>query len=333
MTAEKIISDLKKKAYKPVYWLEGEEDFFIDAIIDFAAANILTESEAAFNLTIFYGKDTDWATLFNTCRRYPMFSDRQVVIVKEAQDMRGIEKLESYVETPLASTILFIAYKDKKIDGRTKLAKLVKEKAVLFTSKKMYDSELPEWTANLVKEKGFTINAKALQLLIDHIGNDLNRLNNEIDKLALNLGMAKAITEDAIETYVGISKEFNAFELQAAVAHKDFYKAMRIAQYFEANPKAAPLQLIFPSLYSFFSKVPIVFTAPPDEKGLAAALGVQPYFARDYMQAAQRYGQHGVERLLLLLHMYNLKSLGIGDAGTDDTSLLKEMLVKIMRLD
>jgi DNA polymerase-3 subunit delta len=330
MTAETIIAGLKKKAYKPVYWLEGEEDFFIDKIVDFAADHILTESEASFNLTVFYGKDTDWATLFNTCRRYPMFAEKQVVIVKEAQDMRGVEKLESYVERPLPSTILFVAYKGKKVDGRTKLAKLLKEKAVLFTTKKLYDSELPEWTASMVKAKGFSIAGKALQLLIDHIGNDLNRLNNEIDKLALNLGKGKTITEDAIEKYVGISKEFNVFELQHAVAYKDFYKAMRIAYYFEANPKAAPLQMVFPALYNFFSKVPVVFTAPQDEKGVAAALGVSAYFARDYIQAAHRYGQQGAEKLLLLLHRYNLKSLGIGDAGTSDISLLKEMLAKMM---
>jgi DNA polymerase-3 subunit delta len=331
MTVETILSDLAKKKFKPVYWLEGDEDFFIDAITDFAATNILSESEAAFNLAVYYGKDTEWATLFNTCRKYPMFSEKQVVIVKEAQEMRGIEKLETYVEKPLDSTILFIAYKGKKVDGRTKLAKLLKEKAVLLTTKKLYDSQLPEWTANLVNQKGLHISGKALQLLIDHIGNDLNRLNNEIDKLALNLGKSKTITEDAIEKYVGISKEFNVFELQQAVAHGDFYKAMRIVQYFEANPKAAPVQLIFPSLYAFFSKVLVVFTVPGrDEKNIAGALGVSPHFARDYMQAAHRYGQQGIESALLLLHLYNLKSLGIGDAGTADMELLKELLAKLM---
>lgn len=331
MTAETILSDLAKKKYKPVYWLEGDEDFFIDEITDFATTNILSEGEAAFNLAIFYGKDTEWATLFNACRKYPMFSEKQVVIVKEAQEMRGIERLEAYVERPLDSTLLFIAYKGKKVDGRTRLAKLLKEKAVFLSTKKMYDSQLPEWTANLVHQKGLSINGKALQLLIDHIGNDLNRLNNEIDKLTLNLGKSKTITEDAIEKYVGISKDFNVFELQQAVAHGDFYKAIQILQYFEANPKAAPLQLIFPSLYSFFSKALVVFTVPGrDERSVASALGVSPHFARDYMQAAQRYGQQGIEKGLLLLHRYNLKSIGIGDAGTDDMELLKELLAKLM---
>lgn len=331
MTVESVLSDLVKKKYKPVYWLEGDEDFFIDKIIDFATTQILSESEVAFNLTIFYGKDTEWTTLFNACRKYPMFSDKQVVIVKEAQEMRGLEKMEAYVEKPLDSTLLFIAYKGKKVDGRTRLAKLLKDKAVFLSTKKLYDSQLPEWTAELINQKGLRANGKALQLLIDHIGNDLNRLNNEIDKLALNLGKNKTITEEAIEKYIGISKDFNVFELQQAIAHGDFYKAMRIVQYFEANPKAAPLQLIFPSLYSFFSKALVVFTVPSrDERGIASTLGVSPHFARDYAHAAQRYGEAGIEKAILLLHRYNLKSLGINDAGTEDMSLLKEMLAKLM---
>jgi DNA polymerase-3 subunit delta len=255
-----------------------------------------------------------------------------VVVVKEAQDMRGIEKLETYVEKPLLSTLLFIAYKGKNVDGRTRLAKLLKEKAVHFTTKKLYDSELPDWTSKLIKSKGLNSTAKALQLLIDHIGNDLNRLNNEIDKLALNLEKSKTITEDAIEKYVGISKEFNVYELQHAIGARDFYKAMRIVQYFESNPKAAPLQLIFPSLYNFFSKVLLVFTAPSrDEKTIATALGISSFFVRDYMMAASQYGPQGVETILLLLHMYNLKSLGINDPGTEDMALLREMLAKIMQ--
>ena len=332
MTTQKIISDLAKKSFKPVYWLEGEEDYFIDEVIDYAEHNILAESEAGFNLTVFYGRDADWAAVLNASRRYPMFSEKQVVIIKEAQDMKGIEKLESYVDKPLASTLLFIAYKGKKIDGRTRLSKLLKEKAVLYTTKKIYDNELPEWTQQLLKSKGLTIGSKALYLLVDHIGNDLNRLNNEIDKLALNLGDRKAVTEDDVEKYVGISKEFNVFELQHAIAAKDLYKALRIVQYFESNPKAGPLQLILPSLYNFFSKVYMALSGGSlhDEKATAAAIGVSPFFVKEYIQAAKRYGTDGVEKILLLLHAYNLKSLGINDTGTGDMQLLKEMVVKIM---
>lgn len=331
MNLEKILTDLKKRSFKPVYWLEGDEEFFIDQVIQYAEHHILSESEASFNLTIFYGRDTSWPDLINTCKKYPMFSDMQVVILKEAQSMKDIEKLESYIEKPLASTLLFFAYKGKKVDGRTKLAKLLKEKAVLLTTKKMYDNELPEWTSSLVKSKGYTITNKALFLLIDHIGNDLSRLNNEIDKLVLNLQSRKNITEDDIENFVGVSKEFNVFELQQAIAGKDLYKAIRIIQYFEANPKAAPIQLIFPSLYNFFSKVQMVYSVPSrDEKSVAAAIGVNAYFVRDYLQAAVKFSSHEIEKLLLLLHQYNLKAVGVNDIGSSDAMLLKEMVVKMI---
>jgi DNA polymerase III subunit delta len=331
MTPEKIIGDLKKGQFKPIYWLEGEEDYFIDEVISFAEHKILSESEAGFNLTIFYGRDTAWADVINACRRYPMFSEKQVVIIKEAQDLKGIDKLESYVEKPLPSTILFIGYKNKKVDGRTRLAKLLKEKAVLMSTKKMYDSALPEWTSELIKQKGFTITKKALLLLIDHIGNDLSRLNNEIDKLALNLKESKQITEDDIEKFVGVSKEFNVFELQQAIAQRDLYKAIRIVQYFGSNPKAAPLQLVFPSLYNFFSKVQVVYTVPSkDEKTIAAAIGVNAWFVKDYILTSTKFSYPEIEKLLLLLYEYNLRNLGINNAETDDAELLKEMVVKMI---
>ena len=322
---------MKKGSYKPVYWLEGEEEFFIDKVVDYAEHNILSESEKSFNLSVFYGKDAEWADIVNACRRYPMFSDKQVVVLKEAQAMRNIERLESYIEKPLSSTMLVVAYKNKKVDGRTKLAKLLKEKGALLTTKKLYDNELPEWTQQLVYAKGYTINRKALFLLIDHIGNDLSRLNNEIDKLALNLSGRNTITEDDIETYVGVSKEFNVFELQQAIASRDLYKAIRIIKYFEANPKAAPMQLILPSLYNFFSKVQMVYSVPSrEEKTIASAIGVNNFFVRDYLQAAQQYSAPTVERILLLLHEYNLRNIGINDAGTTDADLLKEMVVKMI---
>lgn len=330
MKAEKIISDLKKGAFHPVYWLEGDEEYFIDNIIRFAEENILNESEASFNRTVFYGRDADWASVINACRRYPMFAERQVVIIKEAQAMKDLEKLEGYIEKPLSSTLLFIAYKGKKVDGRTKLAKTLKDKAVLYTSKKLYENELPEWTSQLVSSKGFTITHKALSLLIDHIGNDLSRISNEVDKMVLNLAGRKNITEDDIEQYVGISKEFNVFELQDALGRRDFYKAIRIANYFEHNPKAGPLQLIFPSLYGFFSKVQMVYGATGNEKSLAAQIGISEWRIREYINAAKKYDPHAVEKNILLLNHYNLKSIGIDDAGTSDGMLLKEMIAKMM---
>ncbi|HEY4336034.1 MAG TPA: DNA polymerase III subunit delta [Puia sp.] len=331
MSVEKILGDWKKSKFKPVYWLEGEEEYHIDVLVNYAEHQILTEAEAGFNLTVFYGKDADWPAVINACRRYPMFAERQVVILKEAQQMRDIDKLEPYIDKPLVSTIFVVAYKEKKVDGRSKLAKLLKEKAELYTTKKLYDNQLPDWTSELIRQKGYSITQKALLLLVDHIGNDLNRINNEVDKLLVNLAARKEITEDDIERYVGVSKEYNVFELQDAFAKKDRAKAIRIIQYFEGNPKAGPIQLILPSIYNFFSKVYMIFgQAARDEKGVAAAIGVNPYFAKDYLAALRNYDYAGIEQGLLLLHHYNLKSVGVGSVGVEDASLLKELVVKIM---
>lgn len=331
MSFEKIIGELEKKIYRPLYWLEGEEEYFIDKVIDYAEHRILTEAETSFNLTVFYGKDTNWPDVINACRRYPMFAERQVVILKEAQQMRDVEKLEPYIENPLNSTILVVSYKEKKIDGRTKFARLIKEKGVLLTTKKIYDNQLPQWTEHMVQAKGFEINRKALMLLVDHIGNDLSRLENEIEKIRVNLGKRKTISEEDIEEYVGISKEFNVFEFQNAIAMKDLARCIRIIQYFEANPKAAPIQLILPSFYSFFSKLFMIYGLNSrEEKTVATAIGVNPFFVKDYLLAVKQYSFPEVEKAILQLHQYNLRSLGVKDAGTEDASLLKEMVFKII---
>jgi DNA polymerase III subunit delta len=331
MSAEKILSDWKQKLFKPVYWLEGEEEYYIDKLVDYAEHHILPESEAAFNLTVFYGKDAAWADVVNACMRYPMFADRQVVILKEAQQMRDIEKLEQYINRPLASTILVVSHKEKKLDGRSSMAKNLKKVAEVLSTKKLYENQLPDWTNEMVRSKGFSIEPKAAHLLVDHVGNDLSRLDNEIDKILVNLGTRKTVTEDDIERFVGISKEYNAFELQKALAFKDLAKAMRIIQYFESNPKAAPIQLILPTLYNLFSKTMIVFNhMGSDEKSISAAMGVQPFFVKDYLAAAKNYGFDGIERSLVLLHHYNLRTVGVHDADTSDASLLKEMVYKMM---
>jgi DNA polymerase-3 subunit delta len=331
MLANAIISDWKKKTYKSVYWLEGEEEYFIDKVMQYAENNILNESETAFNLSVFYGKDADWAAVVNACRRYPMFAERQVVLLKEAQQMRDIEKLEVYIENPLSSTIFVVSYKEKKVDGRTRLAKLLKEKGVVLSTKKLYDNQLPAWTEELVESKELDISQKALMLLVDHIGNDLSRIENEIDKISINLGKRKSITETDVEQYVGVSKDFNVFELQTALATKNLPKSIQIIQYFGANPKAAPIQLILPSLYGFFSKVFMIYGLNSrDEKTVAASLGVNSFFVKDYLKAASIYSYSDVEKIILLLSDYNLKSIGVNNAGTPDASLLKEMVVKMI---
>ena len=332
MSVEKIITDWKQKKFGQVYWLEGEENFYIDQVVEYAEHHILSDAEAEFNLSIFYGRDANWADLINACRRYPMFSDKQVVILKEAQQMRDIDKLEGYIEKPLSSTILVVAHKEKKLDGRSKLSKQLKQHAVVLSTKKLYENQLPEWANSQVQKKGFTISRKAVMLLVEHIGNDMSRINNEIDKLLLNLGSRKSITEEDIEQYVGVSKEYNVFELQEALQRKDLAKAIRIIQYFGSNPKAAPIQMILPALYSFFSKVYMLFSVPSgDEKSAVAATGIAPYFIKDYRLAEKNYEYAGIEQALLLLHEYNLRSIGVNDTGTEDASLMKEMVWKIMQ--
>jgi DNA polymerase-3 subunit delta len=331
MSAEKIIADWKKGNFKPIYWLEGDEPFFIDQVVHYAEHKILPEAEASFNLSIFYGKDADWSSVVNACMRYPMFADKQVVILKEAQQMRDIEKLESYIDNPLSSTIFLVSFKEKKVDGRSKLAKTLKSKGEMLSTKKMYDSQLPEWVNQMVASHKLTITPKALHLLVDHIGNDLSRLQNEVEKLAVNLAGRKNITEDDIEKYIGVSKDFNVFELQDALGKRDLAKTIRIIHYFEANPKAAPIQMILPALYNYFSKVFMLYSLPNiTEQSAAAALGVNPFFVKEYIATARRYDYEGIEKVLLLLHQYNLRSIGVHDAGTSDAGLLKELAVKMI---
>ena len=330
MSAEKILSDWKKKLFKPIYWLEGEEEYAIDKVINYAEKKILTEAESSFNLSIFYGKDANWPDIVNACRRYPVNTEKQVVLLKEAQHMKEYEKLESYMEKPSSTTIFVVSYKDKKLDARKKFTKFVKSNGELLTTKKMYDNKLPEWTQELIQSKNLSITAKGLVLIVNHIGNDLVRIDNEIEKLAINLGKRTQITEDDIEKYIGVSKEYNFFELQSALAKKDLVKCLPIIQYFASNSKAHPIQMILPALYGFFSKVFVAFSAgTTEEKTLAAHIGISPWAVKDYQAAVKYYNYAEAEKALLLLHQYNLKTLGVGHIGNDE-SLLKELIVKII---
>lgn len=331
MSAEKILNNWKQKKIKPVYWLQGEEEYYIDMLINYAEHNLLTEAEAEFNLTVFYGKDADWAAVVNACKRYPMFSEKQVVILKEAQHMKDIDKLDSYVAAPLASTVFVVAYKGKNLDKRTKLSKTITSTAEIFNAEKLKEYKIQEWIGELVKSKGYSIQPKCIAMLEEHIGNDLSRIANEIDKLSLNLAGKKVIEEDDIEKYIGISKEYNVFELQDAITRKDLYKALKIIQYFESNPKAVPIQMALPALYAFVSKAYAAFGMPDTSD---ATLKPLFYFNAHALQQGKlmikNYGYPGVERLLLLLHHYNLKSVGVGDSGTSGAMLMKEMVAKMM---
>ncbi len=331
MSAEAIISSWKSNKFKPLYWLEGNEDFFIDEIVQYAEHQILTEDQASFNLTVFYGRDANWAEVLNACRRYPVFAERQVVLLKEAQQMKDVDKLEPYIEKPNSSTIFVAAYKGKTLDGRTKFSKLIKKHGEVFTSKKIYDNQLPAWTNGYIQSKGLQIKPRALSLLVDHVGNDLSRITNEVKKLTINLGEGKVISEDDIEKYIGISKDYNIFELQDALCFKDFGKAISIIQYMDANPKALPVQLVLPTLYGFFTRLMVVSQLPDQsERSLRSFFYNNPSAIRQAIAAMENYTFRDFEKAILLLHHYNLKTIGIGSHNTSPASLMKELVFKIM---
>jgi len=329
MSAEKIFSNWKNKKFESVYWLFGEEPYYIDKLMHYAEHEILPESEVAFNLTVFYGKDTKWAELINACRRYPMFAERQVVLLKEAQLMDDLDMLESYLENPMPSTILIIGYKGKGYDKRTKFYKVITAHAETFESQKVKDEGIPEWITDIVRSRGLSIQAKAAHLLHEHLGSDLSRIIGEIEKISLNLGIRKEIDDNDIEKFVGISKEYNVNELQAAIAERNMAKAIKIINYFESNPKAFAIHMVIPMLYFFFSKVYAMYgSGNRSEKDLKSVFFFNT--ASFAANAIKNYSWQEIERLILLLHQYNLKSIGVGDGGSVGASLMKEMVVKMM---
>ncbi|HRO74081.1 MAG TPA: DNA polymerase III subunit delta [Saprospiraceae bacterium] len=331
MASESIIASWKKRHFKPVYWLEGPEEFFIDEILNYAEHSILSEDESQFNLTIFYGRDTLLPDVLNACRRYPVFTDRQVVLIKEAQDLKGIEKLESYVEKPNASTILVVGYKGKTLDGRTKFARTIKQQGELFTSRKVYDNQLPAWINGYVQSKGLQINPRALTLLVDHVGNDLSRITNEIKKISLNLGGRTLITEDEIETYIGISKDYNIFELLDALSYKNIQKAISIIQYMDSNPKIISIHLLVSSLHGYFTKLMTLHQMPDkNESTLKGLFYNNPNAVKQAVTALKNYSFSDMEKAVLLLQHYNLKFIGIDSYNTPNASLMKELVYKIM---
>ncbi len=324
-----ILKEWRSGKTAPLYWLEGEEEYFIEQLLSAAGEYLLPPEQRDFNLTVFYGRECQWADLLNACRRYPMFAERQVVVLREAQSMRDLEKLEQYLEQPMPSTVLVVGYKDKKLDSRKRFSKLVKEKGVVLTTRKLYTNELFEWAEQWLASNKRKMDQKALSLLIDHVGDDLSRMVNELEKLVLNVESKDSIQERHVEEFVGISREYNPFELQRALAHRQLDKAIQIVQYFESNPKSAPIQLVLPTLYSFFSKCMILLAT--GGANAAAALGVPVFAVKDYQAAVNQYGYAGIEQVLLLLHEYNLRSIGVGDSGTSDSQLMKELIVKITR--
>jgi DNA polymerase-3 subunit delta len=330
---ENILLDLKNKIYFPVYLLDGEESYFIDVISDFIEKNVLSDVEKEFNQTIIYGKDIDVPTLISYARRFPMMSNYQVIIVKEAQDLDKIEELEPYVFNPLESTLLVLCYKYGKVDRRRTICKSIEQKGILFESAKIYDNKIPDWIGEYVRKRNYSISTKACFLLAEFLGNDISKIVNEISKLIINIPEKQEITEEYVEKNIGISKDYNIFELQKALGKKEILKANQIINYFAANPRENPLLKVIPLLFSYFSKVLIYHhLRDKSRNNVASALSINPFFVLDYQQAAANYSSGKLTTIISLLREYDLKAKGVDSSGTSfpDGELMKELVFRIL---
>jgi DNA polymerase-3 subunit delta len=327
-----LLKSLKAKEYKPVYFLHGEESFFMDKIAEIIENQVLSESEKSFNQTIFYGKDTESTAIVDTARRYPMMADRQVVILKEAQDMKTLVNLQKYVERPTSSTILLIVHKHKKLDMRMAFAKALVKNAVVMESKPLYDNQIPDWIRNYLKEIHLMIDANAAELIAEYLGTDLGKIANELDKLRLNLPPNSTVNVKQVQDNIGISKDYNVFELQKALSAKNILTANKIVQYFARNPKDAPFVVVISNLYNYFSKVYMLhFLSNKPDKEVLDVMGLRSdFFLRDYKMAARHYNPFKTEQILGFLREYDLKSKGVDADGTDAGELLKELVFKIL---
>ena len=334
-TFEQIMRNLENKVYSPIYLLHGEEAFFIDEIISHIENNVLEEEFKAFNQTVVYGRDVSAREVADLCRRFSMMGNYQVVIVKEAQDLtannRKLDDLESYIDNPQEDTILVLGYKHKKIDKRKSFFKKLSKsnKVTIMETKKLYDSNIPNWVNSYVNGKGYTIDPVSTRLLADYVGNDLGRLVNEINKLFITADESKSITPDTIETNIGISKEFNIFEFTNALGARDAYKAQRIVMYFAANPKDNPLQMLTVMLYNYFVKVFLYHRAKGGNNNeIASAIGVSPFFVKDYALAARNYSPQVIRKIITEIRYLDLKSKGYGATDAKDYGPLSEFVYK-----
>jgi DNA polymerase-3 subunit delta len=339
MTAAEILKDLKNRKFKPLYLLHGEEPYFIDLVSNYVEHHVLPEHERGFNQTVVYGKDTDIMTVLNAAKRYPMMADYQVVLVKEAQDMKwgkdednkkSIDPVLSYLENPLPSTILVFCYKYGKFDKRKKTYKAIEKNGFIFESATLYDNKVPAWVEGFVSDKGYKMNQQGSAMIAEYLGNDLSKIANELEKLMLNVSAGQEITLKHIQDNIGISKEYNVFELQTALTKKDAYKVNQIINYFEANPKSNPIVLVLGNLNNFFSKV-LVYHYVKDKtpQNLAREMGVNPYFIKDYEQAARNYPLGKIFQVISYLREYDLKSKGV-ESNAPHGELMKELMFKIL---
>lgn len=327
----KIVNDIKAKNIKPIYFLMGEEPYYIDKISDFIEDNVLTEDEKSFNQTILYGRDVSIEDIVSTAKRFPMMAERQVVVVKEAQDLaRTIEKISSYAEKPMESTVLVFCYKYKTLDKRKAVTKLLAKNGVVFESKKLYENQVGDWIKRILSGKNYSIEPKANAMLVEFLGTDLNKINNELEKLQIILPKGSTITPQHIEENIGFSKDFNVFELRKAIGDKNQLKAYTIADNFAQNPRDNPIVVTTSLVFSFFVQL-LKYHGLKDKNpsNVAKALGVNPYFLKDYDIALKNYPMRKVSQIVATLREIDVKSKGVGAAALPQSDLLKEMLFKI----
>ncbi len=331
MNYKEIISEIKNKNFHPVYFLMGEEPFYIDKITDYISENILLPEEKEFNQTVFYGKDIEVAQIIAEAKQFPFGAEKRVVIIKEAQNIKNIEELEVYIDNPLPTTILVICYKYKKLDKRKKFGKNLSKKALLFESKNLYDNQVPDWIVKYLSEKGTQIEEKAAFMLAEFLGTQLSNISNELDKLMLIIKNDKKITAEIVEKNIGISKDYNIFEFQQALGKKDILSSNRIANHFAANPKSHPLVVTLGMLFSYFQKLMTYHSLKDKSKAnVASVLKINPFFVKQYSSAARNYSQTKLFNIFSFLKQYDLKSKGVNNSSTKDGDLLKELVYKIL---
>lgn len=327
----KIVNDIKAGNIKPIYFLMGEEPYYIDKLTEYMEANLLAEEEKGFNQTILYGRDVSIEDIVSTAKRYPMMAERQVVIVREAQELaRTIDKLESYAENPMPTTVLVFAYKYKTLDKRKKVTKVLGKNGLVYESKKLYENQVGDWLKRVLAGKKLNIEPKAAAMLVDFLGTDLSKIANELDKLAIILPQGSTITPEVIEENIGFSKDFNVFELRKAIGEKNQKKAYQIAQYFADNPKDNPLVLTVGQTFGFFIQL-LKYHGLKDKtpKNVASALGINPFFVKEYDVAVKNYPMKKVSAIVATLRDIDVKSKGVGASSLGSGDLMKEMLAKI----
>ena len=335
---KKILQSLQMKQYAQVYFIDGEESFYLDELTKYFETSILPPAERDFNLVVMYGKDADWSDVVNACRRFPMFAEKQVVILKDAgslrggsEDLKGLNSLISYIQKPSPTTIFLMEHGGKKVDGKTRFGKLIKEKAVYFTSEKVKDDNIPNWVQAQGREMNFHVGDREAQLLATYLGNDLQKIINEIEKVRINVPDEKELTTQLIQKYIGISKEYNVLEFSDAITGNDRDKMFRMLTYFIANPKAAPMPLVVGLLYTQFSRIYMAnFVRGKTDKEAAAAMGINPWFLKDITSKLNHWPLHRIERAILILGQYSTMCVGIKSYTNDNGELLKEMVGQLL---